>query len=697
MFILLGLSITLTSCRRRETTPISSIDSTPTQTTPLEDSTPEVVPVASVSVSATKNVIGATEKLPLTVTVLPEDATDKTVTLTSSDTDYVKIDENNQIEGVRVSGDEEITITATANNGVKGEFKIKVVDAYTSFSADIASKLQKAQQIEQEKVTSTKYEYIDGTYYSKDKLSGTPIKSEATIYNGNKSTQKLWSSSSSQNYSVITRQIGTDNHLYTSGEKYDATGKDLGADTSWSSDFEISDTPDNVRTIDKATADKNTQLTLFKGENPLNGRYYGIADTALRFLFEDTKKFNNDDAKGNVEYTVNENSYIVTTSWTDATSNGKYSSKYFDESLQLDFTADGALTGVTFSEKGYKDNNGSKGDLHNEEKFTASLTYGERTDAPADFFDYNKLFVTKFTAYFTKQYSYTEQTEYYVGESAELKFKDSDGDEKIDPIAIKSIEAPEGTVTQDKYNPKRITFSKAAENIKVTVASTKKDIEHVITLTSKEKTLESIKLPNFYSTGYLPSSLLVGETRTVTVTSTPSGTSPDIEVEVKQDTDIGATATVLSDKKSFTLTASKPGKATITIKDKRLTDPNKAIQKEVTFYGTDDVSLATKLVNGVYPNNGYGSYKDVSFKLTDGKANEGTFAITFIGTGISPKFTGNWVIKNGEISLVGKATSDNASYSITSLSYDKTNKGKLIFGFNSEDYEDPTSLEVFEE
>ena len=66
------------------------------------------------------------ETFVLTATVMPDDATDKTVTWTSSDTGVITVDENGQITAVGMK-DSGATVTATAVNGVSASCHVTVL------------------------------------------------------------------------------------------------------------------------------------------------------------------------------------------------------------------------------------------------------------------------------------------------------------------------------------------------------------------------------------------------------------------------------------------------------------------------------------------------------------------------------------------------------------------------------------------
>ena len=81
------------------------------------------IAVSEIGLKASQNSINKGEKLQLQVTVLPADATDKTITFTSSNEKVAMVDEKGEILAV---GSGTSTITATAKNGVKAQVTIQV-------------------------------------------------------------------------------------------------------------------------------------------------------------------------------------------------------------------------------------------------------------------------------------------------------------------------------------------------------------------------------------------------------------------------------------------------------------------------------------------------------------------------------------------------------------------------------------------
>lgn len=95
------------------------------------------VPVVYVTEIAIPNdavsvAIGATRSLNTLFTVKPNDATDKSVTYESDDTDIVTVTSAGVITGV-AEGTAKITVTSNENNSIKGEFNVTVTPFYGDY------------------------------------------------------------------------------------------------------------------------------------------------------------------------------------------------------------------------------------------------------------------------------------------------------------------------------------------------------------------------------------------------------------------------------------------------------------------------------------------------------------------------------------------------------------------------------------
>ena len=77
---------------------------------------PEIIRVTSVSLNKTSITLAVDDNETLTATVLPENATNKTVTWGSSDTSVAAVDANGKITAVGLGN---ATITVTTNDGNK--------------------------------------------------------------------------------------------------------------------------------------------------------------------------------------------------------------------------------------------------------------------------------------------------------------------------------------------------------------------------------------------------------------------------------------------------------------------------------------------------------------------------------------------------------------------------------------------------
>lgn len=87
-----------------------------------EDVKEEIVEVESVEIIGNKS-LKVGESIPLEIKVLPQNATHKTVTWTSSDEETAIVDENGKVTGKKAG---QVIITAKAHNGVKSVITIEV-------------------------------------------------------------------------------------------------------------------------------------------------------------------------------------------------------------------------------------------------------------------------------------------------------------------------------------------------------------------------------------------------------------------------------------------------------------------------------------------------------------------------------------------------------------------------------------------
>jgi len=87
--------------------------------------TPEIVDVTSVTLTPNPLALTTGKAGTLTAVVLPVNATDKTLTWTSSDPSVATVDANGTVTAVKAGT---ATVTATASNGVKGEATVTVTD-----------------------------------------------------------------------------------------------------------------------------------------------------------------------------------------------------------------------------------------------------------------------------------------------------------------------------------------------------------------------------------------------------------------------------------------------------------------------------------------------------------------------------------------------------------------------------------------
>ena len=92
------------------------------------------VQISQINLSLDKNTINKNETVKLKIEILPEEAKDQKITFSSSNPNIISVDQGGNIFGVS-SG--EATITATAENGVKGSITLKVYSKVEEIKLDI--------------------------------------------------------------------------------------------------------------------------------------------------------------------------------------------------------------------------------------------------------------------------------------------------------------------------------------------------------------------------------------------------------------------------------------------------------------------------------------------------------------------------------------------------------------------------------
>ncbi len=83
----------------------------------VDSSIPQAVPVTAITLNASSNSVIAGEKVTLTATVAPENATNKSITWSSSNTTYATVDREGIVTTTAAGAGKTVTITAKANDG----------------------------------------------------------------------------------------------------------------------------------------------------------------------------------------------------------------------------------------------------------------------------------------------------------------------------------------------------------------------------------------------------------------------------------------------------------------------------------------------------------------------------------------------------------------------------------------------------
>ncbi len=106
-------------------------------TKPSKPSTPTTIDVTSITINGSKEVY-AKESIQLYATVYPDNATNKNVTWQSSNSGIATVDASGKVTGVNGGN---VTITATASNGVSATYEITVKDKYVIYLTQRALEL----------------------------------------------------------------------------------------------------------------------------------------------------------------------------------------------------------------------------------------------------------------------------------------------------------------------------------------------------------------------------------------------------------------------------------------------------------------------------------------------------------------------------------------------------------------------------
>lgn len=371
------------------------------------------VEVTSVSL-ALEGSLKAGESAKLSFSVLPENATDKSLVFSSSDPETLVVDQDGTLHALKTGT---ATVTARAANGVEGKLEVTVVPSSSELSAFLkGAKTKEAEGFQSgtlQESTGSTYEfraYKDAVQTKKTDASGSAVTSLRSLRSSVVNTLTLTSSS-------IT-----------------------------SEDVEVN------KGIDEAMA--KDQTTLFQYDLKLEGSQeaaaaYGLSGLASNLFTGDY--FGTAEAQKNLAIELKEDAYRVRTY--QATSLGGIR----DSEMTLSFDTEKRLTGLLVSFETYaaEDFDATKGSAKDGASPTAtktiegSLVYGERPESDDWKLSESNYRVKSFDVDTSGFHLIAGKAVLYLGESVPLLVtNESPAIHLKDSYSVESF-SPTGIVTED--------------------------------------------------------------------------------------------------------------------------------------------------------------------------------------------------------------------------------------------------------
>lgn len=587
--------------------------------------------------SLRKTTIGVGEKLEIETRVLPEGA-DQTVSITSSNELAVRVD-GKTIEGLSVTEeDAPVTITISTPNGVTKTIEVTVVEMGQSALSEIEAVLTKSAEIEKTAVKSGSYSIV------KTDETGEVSESQIgnyDIYSDNK--VKVYDETVDYYGLTITnRSIGlTDDEktYYDIYQETDESGEvEIGYDTEI---LEVSETDDAYGYIKLEDAKNNLTLPTILNESGLSNQifetYFGKFDY---YSTEEAQKTMTFDYADGV-YTL---SASVEDSWGDAMDK-------IETRIEVD--GEGLVTAFNQTMSSYSldyDTGVMSEEAEEIETVEFTLEKGTREVAPNDLLTIEDLYLTDYECHLSNTYSGTEHVDKFVLGSKVYLVEDSYEPETYyedaDPIEIISVSDP--TAVEDLYSTS-FTVVKPIKELEVTVSSLKSKIEKKFTISVYQPNVETISLPSEKTV--LPLHDLVGATREISVSSSPTGSIADIDVNVVPGTGEAEVSLVEGSTNRFTITGTKPGTVTLEVMDKNVGEASKKT-REITYFDNSDEGIMEYLTSSSLYTTYSGSYSSVDLAFKKVTKTTGKVVITYVYDDYDTYvFTGEISVVNGEVIL----------------------------------------------
>ena len=611
--------------------------------------------------SLRKTTIGVGEKLEIETRVLPEGA-DQAVNITSSNELAVRVD-GKTIEGLSVTEeDTPVTITISTPNGITKTIEITVVEMGQSALSEIEAVLNKSAEIEKTAVKSGSYSIV--TTDSLGEVSESR-NGNYDIYSDNK--VRIYDEVEDDWYglTITDRSIGLTEDEKTYYDIYQETDESGEVEITYDTDIlEVSETGDGYNFIKLEDAKNNLTLPTILDES-------GLSNQIFEEYFNGSGYYSDVEAQKSMTFDYADGVYTLSAfgeeSWDGSIEKYETTIKVDEEGLVTSFDQTKSLFSADYD-------TGELSDTADEvETVQFILEKGAREVAPNDLLTVEDLYLTDYECHLSNTYYGTEQVNEYVLGSTVYLIVDSYEPETyyddIDPIEIVSVSDPSAV---DNLYGTSFKVVKPIDELEVTVASEHSKIEKTFTISVYQPEVETISLPSEKTT--LPLHDLVGATREISVSSSPTGSIADIDVNVVPGTGDADVSLVEGSTNRFTITGTKPGTVTLEVTDKNVGETSK-VTREITYFDNSDEGIMDYLSSSsIYFNN-----SDFTITITKDEANatEGLLTVVYDEYGTTYTSTAKISVSNGEITFSDFVGLDDDEYLITELRpYDYNSSAK---------------------
>ena len=586
--------------------------------------------------SLRKTTIGVGEKLEIETRVLPEGA-DQTVSITSSNELAVRVD-GKTIEGLSVTEEgAPVTITISTPNGITKTIEVIVVEMGQSALSEIEAVLTKSAEIEKTAVKSGSYSIV--------KTDATGEVSEShignyDIYSDNK--VRIHDEENWYGLTITDRSIGLTDDEKIYYDIYQETDEYGEVEIGYSTEiFEVSETDDSYGYITLEDAKNNLTLPQVLDES-------GISNQILETYFVGYDYYSTEEAQKSMTFDYKDGVYTLSSSvedsWGDSLDKIETIIKVDDEGLVSSFNQ-------TMSSYSLDYDTGAMSEEADEiETVEFTLEKGTREVSPSDLLTIEDLYLTDYECHLSNTYSGAEHVDEYVLGSTVYLIEDSYEPETYyedaDPIEIVSVSDP--SAVENLYGTS-FKVVKPIDELEVTVSSLKSKIEKKFTISVYQPNVETISLPSEKTV--LPLHDLVGATREISVSSSPSGSIADIDVNVVPGTGEAEVTLVDGSTNRFTITGTKPGTVTLEVMDKKVGEASK-VTREITYFDNSDEGIMEYLTSSSLYTNYSDYYASVDLAFEKVTETTGKVVITYVYDDYDTYvFTGEISVVNGEVIL----------------------------------------------